>query len=174
MTTQPCREGRGIVYFLKIFPLWYEKKSSLLISLFQGCAHVSMTVHCSLVLVQFFWIKLDNWLLAAAIFRLIFSNVWAVPPSPWYSHYSLKQTSSLLKNQFIVPWRYHHLRSSQGMLYPICGSGPWHLLIIKQKFSLLTIYIMLSKKSFMVVESKSTAHCKALIPWARKPSKDNF
>ena len=38
MTTQPCRVGRGIIYFLKIFPLWYEKKSSLLISLFQGYA----------------------------------------------------------------------------------------------------------------------------------------
>lgn len=136
--------------------------------------HVSMAVHCSLVLVKFFWIKLDNWLEVAAIFRLIFSNIWAFLPSPSYSHYSIKQTSSLLKNQFIASWHYYHLRSSQGMLYPIWGSSPWHPLIIKQKFSLLTIYIMLPKKSFMVVESKSTAHCKTLIPWAKKSSKDNF
>lgn len=33
---------------------------------------------------------------------------------------------------------------------------------------------MLPKKSFTVGESKSTAHCKTLITWARKPSKDNF
>lgn len=109
--------------FWRFFLYGMKKKSSLLISLFQGYAYVSMIVHCSLVPVKFFWIRLDNWLLVAAIFRLIFSNIWAFLPSPWYSHYSIKQTSSLLKNQFIASWRYHHLRSNQGMLYAIAGQA---------------------------------------------------